>query len=129
MGSDIMANAGSENRAETTQRMIQSFAFIIAVFASVLLCCRFALPGFSEHARSYEIRLDGRVNPNDAPFGSLVRLPGVGISRASAIIQYREHFSGKGEQARPFEKYRDLQKVKGIGPKTAQKIGQWLKFD
>jgi competence protein ComEA len=69
-----------------------------------------------------------KVNPNCASVESLIRLPGVGFSRAEAIIAYRDNFvKVYGKQA--FENGEDLMKVKGIGPKTVENIKKWLDFD
>ena len=113
---------------EARQNRIQSFAFVIAVFVSVCFSMGLAsnLAGFGQ---SCEIQLESRINPNDAPAGSLVRLPGIGIGRAEAIAAYRENFSEKNGNRPAFETIDDLQKVRGIGPKTVQNISQWLKFE
>jgi len=69
--------------------------------------------------------LDDHINPNTAPLESLVRLPGLGVTRAAAIVAYRDNqVSGPA-----FRDLNDLKKVKGIGPQTAQNAGQWLKFE
>jgi len=113
---------------EAGQKKIQSFAFVISVCAAVC----FSLGLVSEFIRSgqgYEIELESRINPNDAPVVSLVRLPGIGVSRAGAIVAYRENFGGKDGESPAFQNCNDLQKVKGIGPKTVQNISEWLKFE
>ncbi|MGD8786415.1 MAG: helix-hairpin-helix domain-containing protein, partial [Phycisphaerales bacterium] len=84
---------------------------------------------FVGHSYACEIELESRINPNEAPIASLVRLPGIGISRAGAIVAYRENLDRKDKEYSVFQNSNDLQKVKGIGPKTAQKIGQLLKFE
>ena len=92
-----------------------------------------------------EIELEGRINPNDAPIESLVRLPGLGIGKAGAVVAYRENYNEKNAGDRAFhncndlqkvkgvgpvfQNCNDLQKVKGIGPKTIQNISEWLRFD
>ena len=55
-----------------------------------------------------------------------MRLPGIGVGLAGAIVDYRENFSGKKPT---FETIDDLQKVKGIGPKKAESMKEWLKFE
>ena len=112
--------------ADTRQEKIQSFAFIIAISASVLLSIVFAVSSLSASASSCEIKLDSLINPNNAPIASLVRLPGIGASRATAIAAYREQFSPE-QQA--LQNCNDLQKIKGIGPKTAENICGYLKFE
>ena len=75
---------------------------------------------------SNEVKLETRINPNTASAASLVRLPGIGLSRAEAITAYRKKFSESGDV---FQSADDLQKVAGIGPKTVQNIKPWLKFE
>ena len=55
-----------------------------------------------------------------------MRLPNIGPARAEAIIAYRMSVAGD----RPaFEKPEDMEKVKGIGPKTVERMRPWLRFD
>jgi competence ComEA-like helix-hairpin-helix protein len=112
----------------TNQKMIQSFAFVIGMFAAFCLSLCFIFE-FAGSSQACEIKLESRINPNEAPVASLVRLPGIGISRAGAIVAYRESLDSKNEEYPAFRDSDDLQKVKGIGPKTAQKIGEFLKFE
>jgi len=107
---------------------IQSFAFVIAVFVGVLFGGSSFFLSLADSGQLCEIELDSCINPNDAPVASLVRLPGIGIGRAKAIVSYRNNFTEKAGNSRAFRNHDDLQKVKGIGPKTVQNISQWLKF-
>ena len=113
------------------QNRIQTFAFVIGVF---LAFC-FSLVFFNDSGRDKsafgrcDVKLDGRVNPNNASIGSLVRLPDLGIGRAGAIVAYREDFNKKNAGTPAFRDCNDLQKVKGIGPKIVQNISVWLRFD
>lgn len=70
-----------------------------------------------------------RVNPNAAPVGSLVRLPGVGLTRARAIVAHRDTVRRRAGDDLAFRCTEDLQQIKGIGPKTAGDIADWLEFD
>jgi competence ComEA-like helix-hairpin-helix protein len=113
---------------ETRQTNIQSFAFILSVFAGLCFCLGF-ISEFVVSGQSCEIKLESRLNPNNAPLESLVRLPGIGISRAGAIVEYRERFGDKDGGSPVFQSCNDLQKVRGIGPKTVESISEWLKFE
>jgi competence protein ComEA len=110
---------------EVRQKNIQSFAFVLSVCAAFCFCLGL-VSEFVGTGQSCEIKLESRINPNYAPIESLVRLPGIGVSRAGAIVAYREKF---GDIEPVFQSGNDLQKVKGIGPKTVQNIGEWLKFE
>ena len=115
-----MKNAG--------QNRIQSFAFVISVCLAV--CCSFGfISNLERDLGQCEIELGGRINPNDAPIESLIRLPGLGIGRAGAIVAYRENFNENKASSPAFQNCDDLQKVKGVGPKTVQNISGLLKFD
>ena len=117
---------------EVRQKRIQSFAFVIAVSVCVLFSVVFAVSSLvwsGEASGGCEIKLEGRINPNDAPVASLVRLPGIGIGRAGAIVAYREEFGEQNGNKPAFQNPNDLQKVKGIGPKTVENISEWLKFE
>lgn len=116
------------NMEHAVQNRIQSFAFVISVCLAVY--CSFGF--ISNHHRDSKqcaIELEGRINPNDAPIESLVRLPGLGIGRAGAIITYRENVNTKNAGSLVFHNCEDLKKVKGIGSKTVQNVSQWLKFE
>ena len=115
------------------QKTIQSFAFVISVCLAVCFSCGFVsnlVRSGSAFSRG-EIELESRINPNDAPVASLVRLPGIGMARAGAIVEYRDRsrFTGKDNHGPAFRNCDDLQKVSGIGPKTVQNISEWLKFE
>ncbi|MEN8126214.1 MAG: helix-hairpin-helix domain-containing protein [Planctomycetota bacterium] len=67
-----------------------------------------------------------RINPNTASVASLVRLPGIGKARAMDIIHYRQNHKHEGLA---FASTRELQNIRGIGPKTAHKMSPWLTFE
>ncbi|MEO0511298.1 MAG: ComEA family DNA-binding protein [Planctomycetota bacterium] len=62
------------------------------------------------------------VDVNTATAAELDLLPGIGPARAAAIIESRET---KG----PFRSVDDLQRVSGIGPKTAEKLSPYVRFE
>ena len=113
---------------EARQKRIQSFAFVISVCVAVCFSWGF-ITDLSRSGQQDTVELSEKLNPNYAPTASLVRLPGIGISRAKAIVAYRQEFSRKNETEPAFQNSDDLQKVKGIGPKTVKSINQWLKFE
>jgi competence ComEA-like helix-hairpin-helix protein len=111
---------------EERKNRTYAVAFAIASGAAMLLCAGLVLPRIGD-SKAAGLELSSGVNPNDAPAGSLMRLPGIGPSRANAIISYRERFEAENGR-RAFESPADLTKVKGIGPKTVEKMGPWLEF-
>lgn len=62
-----------------------------------------------------------RIDPNSASFASLLRLPGVGPTRAEAIIDYRRTH---GDAC--FRKATDLKAVHGIGEGTVRRVTPYL---
>ena len=117
------------HQMQDRQHRIQSFAFIIGIGVCVLLSVWFAASSLVGIRQSRKVELEEKINPNDVPLSSLVRLPGIGFGRAEAIVAYREDFTRKDSNSLAFRNCDDLQKVKGIGPKTAQDICEWLKFE
>lgn len=63
---------------------------------------------------------DGRINVNKASSEELCTIPGVGESRAKAIIEYREKNG-------PFETAEDLMKVPGIKEGIFEKMKDYVK--
>ena len=124
-----MATNNFGQQIQTGQNRIQSFAFVIAAGVCVLFSIALAASSLLGVGQSCQIVLDEQINPNDAPSASLVRLPGIGIGRAGAIVAYRDNFGKKNSNSRTFRNCEDLQKVKGIGPKTVENISEWLKFE
>lgn len=58
--------------------------------------------------------VEHRVDINTASVAELATLPGIGESKAKAIVEYRA--------ADPFRSVEDLKKVKGIGDKTFESL-------
>lgn len=75
------------------------------------------------------VRSDERINPNEAPTASLARLPGIGPTRARAIVAFREQRQEQGGGGPVFRSADDLQQVNGIGPATVGRIRSLLWFD
>jgi competence ComEA-like helix-hairpin-helix protein len=110
------------------QSRIESHCFIISIFINVVIVGLFVVPHLAGPSKHNEISPADRINPNCATSASLTRLPGIGMARAEAIVAYRnDSVATNNKQA--FGNYKDLEKVRGIGPKTAQKINEWLKFE
>ena len=124
-----MATDSFIQQADTSQNKVQSFAFCLALSAAVFISVCFVVSSAGRIEQPSEIRLESRINPNYAPRASLVRLPGIGISRAEAIVAYCQDFSKENGNNKAFRNCDDLQKVKGIGLKTAEDICEWLKFE
>lgn len=62
---------------------------------------------------------DGKVNINTADVQELMTIPGIGPSKAAAIIQYREEHG-------PFASPETITEVSGIGQKTFEKLESFI---
>lgn len=63
-----------------------------------------------------------RMNLNTAPPAMLERLPGIGPALAGRIVEHREAHG-------PFRRPEDITAVRGIGPKTYEKLAPFLYVD
>lgn len=88
-------------------KVTRSIVTLVALFA---LVCGFSLTAEAKKGES----LSGVVNINSATAEELVLLPGVGPSKAEAIIAHRD--------AQRFETVEDIMKVKGVGQNLFNKI-------
>jgi len=69
-------------------------------------------------ARKYDFRID----VNSANWVEWTQLDGIGDALARRIVADRE-------QNGPFRSIDDLRRIKGIGPKTIERLRPWLKVD
>lgn len=75
---------------------------------------------FSSSFSSEIAKLDSlKLDLNDSSLGELAQIPGVGKSIASEIVNYRKVFGG-------FKTLDEIEKLKGVGKKTAEKIRHHL---
>ena len=68
-----------------------------------------------------DVSPQGKININKADKDTLMKIKGLGPTKAQNIIDYREKFG-------PFKSYEDLLKVKGIGEKTLELIKPFITF-
>ena len=76
-----------------------------------------------------------RIDPNRARWWDLTVIPGVGEVTAQRIVDYRrawqeeiEPATGDRSSDAAFHVLADLQRVKGIGPKTVARMAPYLTF-
>ncbi|MDI9431435.1 MAG: helix-hairpin-helix domain-containing protein [Planctomycetota bacterium] len=110
------------------RRSLQSIGLVVLSCVSVMagVCLFLTAAGHGEVTTPYASE---RVNPNTAPVGSLIRLPGIGAARARAIVIHRDDLRRKTGDEVAFHTRDDLQRIKGIGPRTVAEIVDWLAFD
>lgn len=119
----------SRKLSRTGFALIYVGSLVAAVVLCLMFCSFFAANYFLNSDESVQVKLVGRINPNTANVASLSRLPSIGIVTAEAIVSYREKVSSGDKVDIAFKSSSDLQNVKGIGPKTAEKIENWLIFE
>ena len=74
--------------------------------------------------------LANTINPNVANWASLARLPGIGRSKARAIVNYRQASQDRhGRESIVFSRPEDLANVKGVGEVTVEQVRSYLVFD
>jgi len=118
-----------------------AYAMLAAVFVVALWQRKIRSVYFAEPIRvagSQPDRPDPRLDPNEAAWYDLARLPGIGPATAKRIVRYRQHMIEQMASTRPasesadrmivFKRPEDLLAIKGIGPKTVQKIRPYLRF-
>jgi competence protein ComEA len=66
-----------------------------------------------------EVRSPQKIDLNRAEAWLLEALPGIGQTRAQAIVDYRS-------EAGPFKRVEDLLEVEGIGPETLEQIRDYV---
>lgn len=99
-----------------------------SIFIALFLLLTFSSTGFaSNEAKTSQAKQPAiqqsaaRININQATKEQLSSLPGIGPSKADAIIAAREQQGG-------FTSTTDLQSVKGIGEKTAARLEPLISF-
>lgn len=90
------------------------------IVTSVMIVALFAAATVSAASKAPK-QITGAVNINTATAAELMLLPGIGKSKADAIIAFR--------QTSPFKTPQDIVKVKGIGEKMLAKIQQYVVID
>jgi len=113
---------------DSRRQFVQSLAFLVGILIGVGLASGFAVAVFPRSAGSSAVRSGERINPNDAPLASLIRLPGVGLTRARAIVAYRDRIHAQPGHPPAFTTSDDLQEIKGIGPAIVNGVRPWLQL-
>lgn len=75
-----------------------------------------------DHAEGAAADLDDRININTASEEELCRIPGIGATRAAAIVAYRQEKGG-------FDSIEDIMNVSGIKEGTYEKIRESIRTE
>jgi competence protein ComEA len=112
VGAGTMAHLPAAN-AGTVRRDIEQAALPAAASAKPDCSARAAPGAWGD---------DGRLHLNHATAEDLMKLPGIGRKRADAIVDLRTRLGG-------FRRLRDLMRVRGIGPRSMQKLAPLLTLE
>jgi len=111
-----------------TLQYVQALAFVVGMGICLLLSVVFTVQ--SAGRMPPVVPSSGeRINPNEAPAPSLMRLPQIGLARARAIVTQRDHVQSQAGRSPSFRTADDLQRIKGIGSAIVAEIRPWLQFD
>ncbi len=110
-------------------RAAESLAFRVGLGVCLTLSLAFATGMFQRTEDSSGIGSGERINLNEAPIASLMRLPQIGVARARAIVAHRDRVATQDGRVPVFKKADDLRRIKGIGPAIVEGVRPWLRFD
>jgi DNA uptake protein ComE-like DNA-binding protein len=109
---------------------------ILCVLLVYILVARYARPLWLGEEIGVDAsrveQVEQRIDPNVAGWPELARLPGIGEATAKRIVAHREEIlarrSAEDASLPMFTSLRDLDAVRGIGPKTLEEIAPYLRF-
>ncbi len=110
-------------------RAAESLAFLVGLGVCLTLSLAFATGMLPRAKEGSATGLGERINPNEAPVASLMRLPQIGVARARAIVAQRDRVGTQEGRVPVFRKADDLRRIKGIGPAIVEGVRPWLRFD
>ncbi|MCS7305389.1 MAG: helix-hairpin-helix domain-containing protein [Thermoguttaceae bacterium] len=104
-----------------TDQAVVAVGLLLAALAMLLWAIRQAGPEghLVDIDQASPLKVDFRVDINQASWPELAQLPGVGPSLARRIVEHRATHG-------PFRSLDQLQKVRGIGPKKLEQIKPYL---
>jgi hypothetical protein len=123
----MMLNDPTASEGER-RHTLQSIGLLVCCCLSLVVGALLAVGALGDDGAA-TVGASETINPNTAPVGSLIRLPGIGLTRARAIAAHRDAVRDATGERIAFRVSDDLQQIKGIGPKTATDIAVWLGFD
>jgi len=128
--SRINVDAPSDSKSQISNRVLAAIVLVWLIVLPTILpqAFRAIFPSQDSAASLLPIPLEQTLDPNAAPWYELSALPGIGDDLAKRIVEFRDAACASGAE-RAFENTADLQKVRGIGPKTAAKLSPFLRYE
>jgi competence protein ComEA len=93
-------------------------AVVLTAMVGVFVAGRFAVHQSPERS---SVPLTAAINPNTAGLQELAALPGIGQTRARALVAYRQTHGR-------FSRLEDLDAIPGIGPATLERLAPHVTF-
>jgi len=108
--------------------LIATVMLAVIVIDVVIITYRLRRSGGIEldPSKTREIKL--QLDPDTATAQALGQLPGLTVRQAKAIVQFRRTYWDQRQAGRFYRTLEDLDEVPGIGPKTLEKIREYLCF-
>ncbi len=128
--SDPTPAGATTHRAASATPVTAVAAIMLVTFCAALAHrqTRVPLPAPSDTMR-HSSSLATRINPNTASVDELMTLAGVGRATAKRIVAHRtQHARSATPDAPVFKRPEDLEAVRGIGPKTVDRLRPYLSF-
>jgi competence ComEA-like helix-hairpin-helix protein len=122
-----MLETGSEKSRAGLER-IGSYSYLLSIAICGCLAIWFGVSYTSKAGAGENIAVEDKVNINTDPAESIVRLGGIGPVRAADIVEYRDKLKQASQFEKAFNSAQDLDKIKGIGPKTIEKIENEIRY-
>ena len=72
--------------------------------------------------------LQTKLDIKTAPWEHLAAIPGLGETKARAIVAYRDQRRAANPSTQPFAKIEDLDPIPGIGPATLDLLAKYVSF-
>lgn len=120
--------AGDDRAWRRYHVLIALLLLAVVVLDGVIILHRMMGPGTIELDLTEPRRFGLQLDPDLACAEALAKLPGMNIGRARAIVQFREVNRDPQEKGRFYRTLDDVDQVPGIGPKTLEKVADYLHF-
>ena len=106
---------------------VSMYSYLLAACAGVVCATAFTFALPTPDAKI--IVPESVININTDPAPSIERLPRVGAKLAGEIVKYRAARCEATGEKEVFKNMADLDNIKGIGPKTIERLRPYIRFE